>query len=102
MVCVNGENPATICSEIVSNCYADPSIPRLIVIESPAGLGISQGARINIQFGGGVTEWERIDSRDKVWLNPIKRSPLQPNQCYKIVQDENGVFHFEKTTKGRN
>ncbi len=101
VVRVNGNNPTTIYSEIISDCYPDPSIPRLIVIESPAGLGILPGEKIGIEYEGGMCEWERIDSKDKVWLNPIKRNPLQPNQWYKIIQDDNGVFHFKTITRRR-
>lgn len=70
-------------------------------MDSPAGLGISPGDKIEIEFEGGTTEWERIDSKDTVWLSPIKRNPLDYIDDYHLVRDESGALHFERCTGRR-
>ena len=99
---VNGTNPISLRQDIVSDCHSDITIPRLVVIDSPASLGISSGDRIEIEFEGGITEWERIDSKDTVWLSPIKRNPLDYADNYQLIRDESGALHFERSIKRRN
>lgn len=98
---VNGVSPVTLEKDVVSTCHPDPAMPRLIIVDSPAGLGISPGDRIEIEFEGGTTEWERIDSKDTVWLSPIRRNPLDRSRDFQLVRDESGVLHFEECTGRR-
>lgn len=86
---VNGEYP-TISSDYLSDCYLDPIIPRFMVVQSPASLTISPGERIKIQYENCVSEWERIDGQDKVWLSPIGLNPLPRNKRFTILRKNNG------------
>jgi hypothetical protein len=98
---INGISPVTIRHDVVSTCHPDRTIPRLLVVESPACIGIASGDRIEIEFEGGMTTWERIDSKDTVWLSPIKRNPLDHIDNYCLIKDESGMLHFERCTARR-
>ena len=98
---VDGVSPATMEKNFVSTCHPDPAMPRMIIVDSPASLGISAGGTIEIEFEGGVTEWERIDSSDTVWLSPIRRNPLDHSRDFQLVRDESGALHFEEYTRRR-
>jgi len=101
IVRINGDNPTTTQKDIVSRCYPDRDIPRLLVVDSPAGLGVAPGHKIEIEYDGGMTEWERIDSMTKVWLSPLKRNPLNSIENYGIFRDETGALHFRIVPKRR-
>lgn len=101
MVRINGESPSILKADIVSPCHLDTIMPRLLLIESPASLGISHGERVEIELEGGITEWERIDSRNGVWLSPLKRNPLRTPESYQIVRDSTGALHFERVLRRR-
>ncbi|MFA5401121.1 MAG: hypothetical protein WC169_05490 [Dehalococcoidia bacterium] len=101
IVRVNGENPTTVEENLVSICHADRNMPRLLVVSSPAGLDISAGQKCEIEYEGGITEWERIDAKTSVWLSPLKRSPLNSSDDYRIVRDETGALHFKTVRKRR-
>lgn len=98
---VNGDRPTGIREDVVSTCHLDPIIPRLLVVDSPAGLGVSHGQTAEIEFEGGLTQWERIDSKDNVWLSPRRVNPLNRRDVYRIVRDAAGVLHFEKDVRRR-
>ena len=91
---VNGDYPSADAEEVVSTCRLDDLMPRLLQIDSPAALGVAPGDRLTIGFAGGFTEWERIDSADRVWLIPVKRNPLSAGQTYVILRNARGVLFF--------
>lgn len=64
----------------VSVCTADPVIEGLLSISSPAAIGIGQGNRLEIEIDGSMTEWQRIDVQDAVWLKPCGANPLEGRQ----------------------
>ena len=61
----NGTYP-TIAGDFVSDCTLDRSLPGLLVVQSPARLDAPQGARLEIEIAGTITEWTRFDVQDKV------------------------------------
>ena len=98
---INGDYPSTSDASVVTYCRLDSAIPRLLQIDSPAGLGIGNRERLSIFLDGGLTNWERLDIQDKVWLNPSERNPLTANQEYLILQEINGQFSFERVQNSR-
>ena len=72
----NGAYP-TIAGDFVSECTLDRSLPGLLVVQSPARLDAPQGARLEIEIAGTITEWTRFDVQDKVWLKPQGGDPLE-------------------------
>ncbi len=73
---VNGTYP-TIAGDFVSDCILDRSLPGLLVVQSPARLDASQGARLEIEISGTITQWTRLDVQDRVWLKPHGGDPLE-------------------------
>ena len=86
---VNGEYPS-ISNDFITDCYLDPIIPRFMVIQSPASLAVLPGERIKIQYENCVTEWERIDGQDKVWLSPVGLNPLPRKKRFTILYQNDG------------
>lgn len=79
---------------VVSVCSADNLLPRFLVVHSPALLGVPAGKTLCIKYGQYVTEWQRIDSQDKVWLAPARQNPLLRGENYQIVRNEDGALEF--------
>lgn len=93
---INGDDPAISARNLVSSCRLDNTLPRLLQVDSPAALGATHGQRISIAFRDGLTDWERIDVSDRVWLSPISRNPLAISQDYHIMRDGEGNLYFEE------
>lgn len=91
---INGDNPASDAAQLVSICRLDPLIPRLLRVDSPAALGIEPGGHVQIAFGGGLTDWARVDTQTAVWLNPLGRNPLEAQRTYRIIRDEEDRLYF--------
>jgi hypothetical protein len=84
---------------VISECSFDNLLPRFLVVHSPALLGVAAGKILCIRFGQYVTEWQRIDSQDKVWLSPARQNPLLRNETYKIVRSEDGALEFQEMSR---
>jgi hypothetical protein len=80
----------------ISYCRRDVALPKLMVIESPAGLPQSGDGRLTIRFQGGVTQWLRVESRDAVWLIPDGPIELDPKRRYILIQGEDGELDLVK------
>ena len=89
---INGDYPSGNDESIVSACRLDIGLPGLLQIDSPASLGIASGEQTYIELDGGLTNWTRLDSADKVWLIPAGRNPLVANQNYQILRNEGQLF----------
>jgi len=88
---VNGEHPPQRV-DAISRCYFDRIIPRLLVVESPGVLGVGAGSTIIIKYQNGMTEWTRIDSKDRVWLTPLKNNPLNTATFYQLQRLADSTF----------
>ena len=91
---VNGDYPYAEDAQIVSMCRLDKNIPNLVQIDSPAGLGIVSGEQIEIDFNGGLTNWSRLDTSDRVWLVPTGRNPLEAGKEYHLLRDTDRSLSF--------
>lgn len=81
---------------IVTPCRVHPLLPQLVVVDAPAALGIGPGEHLFIEYDGSVTEWERFDSGDGVWLNPLRTNPLPPRTTVYLVRDDDGRLTFRR------
>ena len=84
---VNGDYPEGEDAHIASLCRLDGTLPNLLLVDSPASLGVATGEHISIEFNGGLTSWSRLDTSDRVWLVPLGRNPLVAKQEYVIMRD---------------
>ena len=72
---VNGDYPEGEDAHIASLCRLDGTLPSLLQVDSPAALGVAAGEQLDIEFNGGLTNWSRLDTSDRVWLLPLGRKP---------------------------
>jgi len=93
---INGERPRRPAG-VLTRCRLDPTLPRLLQVESPASLAIGRGARIKMRYENGLTEWERMDAQNKVWLNPVSANPLKPGVEYVIMQHDDCTFEIQQS-----
>lgn len=94
---VDGETPAALSSEVVSVCRPDPLLPSFLQVDSPASLGIALGERVPIFLDGELTEWERLDSANQVWLTPVRNSPFHGGREIRILRSKDGRLYFHTT-----
>jgi hypothetical protein len=94
---VNGEHPPQVV-DLVSDCYFDRLLPRFLVIQSPGILSCRQGERLMLQYDDGVTEWERIDIENMVYLSPIGANPLNAQDKYELLRLESGSMTIRRKT----
>jgi hypothetical protein len=95
ILAIDGDYP-TLPRNLVTECRLDPLFPRLLKVDSPAGLGIQTGHTARLSYLGGITEWERLDSADTVWLRPLGANPLEPRRRYLIIESEGGSLSIEE------
>lgn len=77
---LNGEYP-TPPPDALSKCRWDSAIRRFLLVESPATLG-AQSPWYDIEYEGSTTSWQRVETRDKVWLNPLKANTLPSRDSF--------------------
>jgi hypothetical protein len=82
--------------ETVSDCYFDHQIPNFLIIKSPAKLGISSGEKVTIRYKNWVSEWQRLDSKEMVWLFPVEANPLPIGYVFELLFCTDGLVIREK------
>jgi hypothetical protein len=90
---VNGFSPSPPPSAF-SECALDPILPGFLQVESPAALKLPTKDRVAIEYEGGVSYWERVDSMDRVWLTPMGANPLKANEKYNLVRRVDGSYQI--------
>lgn len=93
---VGGEHPSRPLS-VVTKCRVDPVIRTLVKVDSPASLQVTTGNRIHLKYEGEISEWQRIDSQDAVWLSPIGHNPFSLYQEYQILRSDDGDLIIRST-----
>ncbi len=93
---LNGYYPE-VPRHIVSECYVDPTVRRLLVVESPAALPVSPGQTAEIQLAGAMTKWRRLDIANRVYLDPVGPNPLLVRRRYRLLKAEDGTLRFRDT-----
>lgn len=91
---LNGELPSAP-GDVLSVCRFDEMIPAFLRVESPAGLPVNIGERVQVEFDGDVSEWDRVDTRDQVWLTPARVNPLPYGQIFHLIRKPDGRLGFE-------
>lgn len=96
---VNGDHPSTswVAPETVTRCKVDLILRRSLVIESPARLPIRDGEIIDLWYQGGLTQWQRVDSRTTVWLMPTRRCPFASTSGgFEILEVGDSHLHLKE------
>lgn len=82
---VIGDMPQTAPPEVLTACRLDRQTS-LLVVESPAALGLSDGVAIQTLYGQDMLEWRSRDIKNQVYLLPSRKNPLNANRRYLIVR----------------
>jgi hypothetical protein len=80
--------------DVVSECRVDPTMPRLLIVDSPAQL-LQAELPLQIEFGDGVSEWTVIEAADRVWLSPVRGGVFpQSSRAFTLVRLAEGRLAF--------
>jgi len=82
---MNGEYP-TLVTNSISICCLHPTIARLLEVRDPAKLSLPARGRIILRYNNCITEWERVDAENRVYLSPVGRNPIDDNHEYEIFE----------------
>jgi hypothetical protein len=75
-----------------SGCNVD--ISRFLRILCPGILPIKHGEQMPIYFKDGITEWSRLDLKDRVYLLNKKPVSLNPKAAYELIERESTGFEL--------
>jgi hypothetical protein len=99
---VNGEYPVTLI-EMMSSCTFHPTIPRFIAVDNPETLQLPASREIvRLKYNNCLTEWRRLDSAGKVWLQPVGRNPLNNRHRYQIYRQDDDTLVLRQTPESEN
>ena len=88
----NGEYPSTY-TEMASDCFFHPTVPRYLAIKSPNNLDLPQNREnVTMRYNNCLTVWRRLDASGLVLLQPVNRNPLNPRKAYQIYEQNDGVL----------
>jgi hypothetical protein len=73
---INGDQIPTEHHDVVTRCKIDPGLRGSLAVLSPAALEVERNARVTLRFQGQISDWQRLDAGNKVWLMPAGKSPL--------------------------
>ncbi len=96
---LNGNYPTGL-GNLLSELRTEPTMPRLIALESPAGIGFDADGRLALEFHGETTEWTRVAVANKVWITPLRENPLDPDKRYVVVRKDDGSLAIRSARKG--
>jgi hypothetical protein len=80
--------------DLVSYCAIHPMLPRQLIVESPASLGIAANERLAVLWEGQVIEWVRMDSGDSCYLRTRGPVQLKTGIRYALLSMENGQIEL--------
>jgi hypothetical protein len=92
---LSGEQPQCP-SQRLSDCRFDPLLPRFLRVESPGALRFGPGERVCLYFEDSVTDWERVDGEDQVWLTPLGANPLNAKATYILRERDDGSLEISE------
>lgn len=84
---LNGHFPEPL-GNLLSLLRFDATLPRLMILDSPAAIPRPSNTRISLDFNGATTEWMRVDTANRVWLAPMKTNLLPPGRRYAIYRSD--------------
>jgi hypothetical protein len=92
---VNGQYPFNFESGR-SLCYFERLISNFLIVESPALLDIQNDEKIEVTYNNALTEWKRLDIKDRVYLIPVKFNPLNISYKYMLLRETSGRYFLQQ------
>lgn len=87
--------------DLVSYCTIHPMLPRQLIVESPASLGIAANERMSVLWEGQMIEWVRMDSGDSCYLRTRGPVRLTTGIRYALQVVEDGQIELKAVDKER-
>jgi hypothetical protein len=78
-------------ADLISYCTYNSMLPRQLLVESPAPLGILNGESMLVTCDGESMEWFRMDTRDNCYLRTRGPVKLKPGARYALLKGESGI-----------
>lgn len=101
LCCVSGTQPHPPRS-LVSECFVHQSLQNVLVVDAPAALSIGVGESTRIWLGDKVTEWQRSDVSDAVYLfHKGRQNPLRRGERYVLLAREDGRLELKRKRNPR-
>jgi hypothetical protein len=82
--------------QILSSCRADPLVLGFLRVDSPAALGIKRNESLTIRLEGKLSQWQRLDSENTVWLVPRSRVEIDPTTPYDLIRLDDGSLELRR------
>ena len=92
-----GDYP-TVKENRITTCECVPGFHRLLTIHQPARLSLEENETMLLYYDGHASEWERVDTRNQVFLHAVGDHDLRPGKPYEIVQRDDGTFTIRLST----
>jgi len=92
---VNGEYP-TLVRRPSTTCRLHPITKRVLIVDFPHLLNLPKGKIIKVIYNNCLTEWERINNSQQVFLQPKNRNPLNNCEKYELFEQGNGYLVLQE------
>ena len=93
---INGQYPFNF-ENGRSICYFERLISNFLIVESPALLDVQNDEKIEISYNNALTEWKRLDIKDKVYLIATKFNPLDIRKKYLLLREVTGKYYLQQS-----
>jgi hypothetical protein len=94
---MNGYTPSGSVAS-ATRCRADRSLPFFLRVESPNLLEGRQ--QLIIEHQGSLTEWERVQNQDTVWIHPRSSFRIRSDIDYEIAIHDDGTLRMSIVPRG--
>lgn len=82
-------------SDLVSYCQYNQMLPRQLIVESPASLGVANGESLNVLWDGKMVELIRMDAGSGCYLRMRGAIRVQPGVKYALLKLESGDMELK-------
>lgn len=86
-------------SSVLTTCRVDPTLRRMLVVESPAALADFGDDPFLVEYEGTVSSWRQITTKNCVWLAPERGSPFPRNARLALIRSIDGRMLFQDEEK---
>ena len=82
-------------SSVLTICRVDPTLRRMLVVESPAAIADLGTEPFMVEYEGTVSSWRQITTKHCVWLAPERGSPFPGGARLALTRSIDGRMLFQ-------
>jgi hypothetical protein len=82
-------------SSVLTICRVDPTLRRMLVVESPAAIADVGNEPFLVEYEGTVSSWRQLTTKGCVWLWPQRGSPFPRSACLALTRSIDGRMVFQ-------